>query len=111
MFLLNNINFTDFCYFILHLLILQIQQLFSLMESSTVKGAIDALIQARPGSSAPAPTSGGGASKDEASAKRATMKRRSNAGGGLKCNCGKCTRCLPSPSGESTAPYVCTLYI
>ena len=80
----------------------QIQQLFGLMESSTVKSAIDSLIQARPGSSSSSPTNGGGANKEQAAVKRSTLKRRSNAGtSGWRCNCGKCTKCLPSPSGES----------
>ena len=83
------------------------------MESSTVKGAIDGLIQARPGSSSASslagssPPSGGGANKgqDQPAVKRAVTKRRShyipNPSVGWKCNCGKCTKCLPSPSGES----------
>ena len=67
------------------------------MESKTVKDAIDALIQARPGGSSPS-SSGGGVTRDT---KRSTLKRRSQVPSGWKCNCGKCSKCLPSPSGES----------
>ena len=67
------------------------------MESKTVKDAIDALIQARPGGSSPS-NDGGGATRDT---KRSTLcRRRSHVPSGSKCNCGKCSKCLPSPSGE-----------
>lgn len=71
----------------------QIQNLFWMMETKIVKEAVEGLIVARPGnalSTAP-PTS-----KD---AKRMSMKRQSIAVVG-KCTCGKCLKCVPSPSGE-----------
>ncbi|XP_064387064.1 inositol polyphosphate-4-phosphatase type I A-like isoform X2 [Halichondria panicea] len=69
----------------------QIQNLFWMMETKIVKEAVEGLIVARPGnalSTAP-PTS-----KD---AKRMSMKRQSIAVVG-KCTCGKCLKCVPSPS-------------
>ena len=32
--------------------------------------------------------------------KRLSMRRRSAMIGGGKCNCGRCLKCIPSPSGE-----------
>lgn len=89
--------------------ILQIQQLLVLMESSTIKESIDTLIRARPCVS----TSGSLPSSSDLSSltssldnlgnkenKRLSMKRKSVALPSTKCNCGKCSKCVPSPSGK-----------
>lgn len=63
------------------------------MESKTVKDAIDGLIMARPSK----------ANKDinyPRDTKRLSLRRKSLYGQGGKCTCGRCTKCIPSPSGE-----------
>lgn len=72
----------------------QIQLLLWLMESKVVKDAIDGLIMARPSQAL---------GKDIApmtkEMKRMSLRRKASLAAGGKCTCGKCTKCIPSPSG------------
>ena len=82
------------------------------METSTVKEAIDMLIHARPGHCTPPEITenkvGGandlGPPPAQPGVKRSTLKRKSFIG---KCHCGKCFKCVPSPSGECVCVCVC----
>ena len=78
------------------------------MESDVVKEAVDFLINARPSS-----TSAGGTETTQLStsldnlhvaappveSRKITVKRKSLALP-VKCNCGRCSKCVPSPSGK-----------
>ncbi len=74
------------------------------MESDIVKEAIDGLIKARPGASESSDSSIT-RSLDILAPNRDTrklsMKRKSVALPVTKCNCGKCSKCVPSPSGRN----------
>lgn len=79
-----------------------------LMESDAIKGSIDILIKARPCVS----TATGSDDLSDLTksldtvfnkeSRHLSMKRKSMALPVTKCNCGKCSKCIPSPSGECT---------
>ena len=83
---------------------MQIQQLLSLVESTTVKEAIKTLIGARPGSAESSSDSLLSTRSMDAvfsqENKRLSIKRKSVALSNTKCICGKCSKCIPSPSGK-----------
>lgn len=80
------------------------------MESDTIKESIDTLIKARPYASVandPQTTNNipssltkslDGPSSRES--RYTSLKRKSAALSAAKCNCGKCAKCVPSPSGK-----------
>jgi len=86
------------------------------MESNVVKEAVDFLINARPSS-----TAAGGTETTQLStslnelhvtappveSRKITVKRKSIAFP-VKCNCGRCSKCVPSPSGK-VVPTIKTL--
>ena len=84
------------------------------MESDTIKDAIDALRRARPCvSQNDDPSSltnslGAPISRDT---RHLSMKRKSDALPAGKCNCGKCSKCVPSPSGESCLLTLCYTFL
>lgn len=88
---------------------MQIQQLLVLMESDTIKESIDNLIKARPCVSVADDT--GSLTKSYENTlfntgnRHSSMKRKSVALPLAKCNCGKCSKCVPSPSGK-TVPSI-----
>ena len=91
----------------------QVQQLLWQMQSSVVSNAIEGLIVARPGAilgvdvgSEGVGDGGMNLTVPTSPSKRQSMKRRSMAFGG-KCNCGKCCRCVPSPSGKCLSFSLC----
>ena len=75
------------------------------MESQVVKEAVESLIGARPCSSSNDTTLLNTSSLDNLAAhvpkemRRISMKRRSVALPSTKCNCGRCSKCVPTPSG------------
>ncbi len=73
------------------------------MESDTIKEAIDALTRARPCVSQNDDQSNLTKSLNTPISKEnrhSSIKRKSVALPAGKCNCGKCSKCVPSPSGE-----------
>ena len=85
--------------------IYQIQLLLWLMESKVVRDAIDGLIMARPSQ-----TLGKDLASMSKEMKRMSLRRKASLAAGGKCTCGKCTKCIPSPSGTERYP-VKLLYI
>ena len=77
----------------------QIQQLLYLMQSGVVTNSIESLIIAWPKEGETSIL----LSPPSRDMKRLSMRRKSAMMGGGKCNCGKCLKCIPSPSGV----YVC----
>lgn len=72
------------------------------MEADVIKESIDNLIRARPCAST-ASASLLTKSLDTSyskEAKHSSMKRKSVALPASKCNCGKCPKCVSSPSGK-----------
>lgn len=81
----------------------QVQRLLWQMQSSVVTEAIEGLIMARPAAMGEKGEGTGGGSKRgtlQKENKKQSLKRHSVAVGGAKgpCTCGKCCRCIPSPS-------------
>ncbi len=79
------------------------------MESKVVKEAVDSLIKARPNST---PTGSSDVTNNLSTSldnlqpetppvdiRRASTKRKSVVYPGTKCNCGRCSKCVSSPSG------------
>ena len=81
------------------------------MESDTIKEAIDALTRARPcvahndDQSSLIKSLNNPVSKEN---RQSSLKRKSVALQAGKCNCGKCSKCVPSPSGEYLLLNRCT---
>jgi len=73
----------------------QIQQLLYLMQSGVVTDSIESLITAWPKEGETSIL----LSPPSRDMKRLSMWRKSAMMGGGKCNCGKCLKCNPSPSG------------
>ena len=77
------------------------------MESDTIKESIDGLNRARPcaGVTTDPQTTPSSLTKSldapiSREHRHASLKRKSVALPSSKCNCGKCSKCIPSPSGE-----------
>ena len=73
------------------------------MESDTIKESIEVLTRARPCVSSNEDSSSLTKSLNTPIAKEnkySSMKRKSVALPAGKCNCGKCSKCVPSPSGK-----------
>ena len=89
-------------------MICQIQQLLVLMESDSIKKSVDNLIKARPCVSIADDTSAVTKSSENAlfnaENRHSSMKRKSVVSPLAKCNCGKCSKCVPSPSGKTMPP-------
>ena len=78
------------------------------MESETIKKSIDDLIKARPTASTASlmtPTDNDSLTNSidnpiSREGRYSSIKRKSVALPAAKCNCGKCSKCVPSPSGK-----------
>lgn len=100
------VHLLNYCVSILTFL--QIQQLLVLMESETIKKSIDDLIKARPTVSTASPViptdldslTNSLDSPISREGRYSSIKRKSVALPAAKCNCGKCSKCVPSPSGK-----------
>ena len=79
------------------------------MESDIVKESIDALINARPSSNPGSFLSGSLGDLSSAMMyddnRGTSLKRKSVALPITKCNCGLCSKCIPTPSGEFIATF------
>jgi hypothetical protein len=76
------------------------------MESAIIKESIDDLIKARPSVSTASASDGSSVQTKTPDSlfntdnRHLSMRRRSAAVSSAKCNCGRCSKCIPSPSGK-----------
>ena len=95
----------------LPLLLPQVQKVLALTQSPSVLEAIGDLIRARPGDPVLAFSNSSLSTSSPLhiapERRKLTLRKKLPTPNRIGCNCGKCARCIPSPSGESLCTYMC----
>ena len=101
----------------LPLLLPQVQKVLALTQSPSVLEAIGDLIRARPGDPVLAFSNSSLSTSSPLhiapERRKLTLRKKLPTPNRIGCNCGKCAKCIPSPSGESlcTCVYMYTVLV